>query len=83
MPKKFSRLCALWSGGVIGLYSFENDESQTETVNSDRYRLMMTGHFWHKIGDINVGDTDGFSKKVHNAAHVNKSEFALYHISIM
>ncbi|GFW86711.1 DUF4817 domain-containing protein [Trichonephila clavipes] len=32
--------CALWAGGIIGLYFFKNDE-----VNRGRYRAMITNFF--------------------------------------
>ncbi|GFV60328.1 uncharacterized protein TNCV_3469641 [Trichonephila clavipes] len=41
-PEKLTVWCALWAGGVIGPYFFKNDEGHNVTVNSDRYRAMIT-----------------------------------------
>ncbi|GFX75051.1 transposable element Tc3 transposase [Trichonephila clavipes] len=37
--------CALWAGGIIGLYLFKNDEGHNVTFNGDRYRAMITNFF--------------------------------------
>ncbi|GFV43785.1 putative DD41D transposase [Trichonephila clavipes] len=36
-PEKLTVWCALWSGGIIGPYFFQNDEGHNVTVNGDRY----------------------------------------------
>lgn len=54
-PPKVTVWCALWSGGIIGPYFFENDEGQTVTVKGDRYGRMLTEFFWPQIEDM---DTD-------------------------
>lgn len=54
-PLRVTVWCALWSGGVIGPYFFENDEGRTVTVNSDRYGQMLTSYFLPAIEDM---DTD-------------------------
>ena len=41
-PEKLTVWCALWAGGIIGLYFFKNDAGQNVTVNEDRYRAMIT-----------------------------------------
>ncbi|GFW30333.1 uncharacterized protein TNCV_3851041 [Trichonephila clavipes] len=45
--------CALWVGGIIGLYFFKNDEGHNVTVNGDRYRAMITNFF---IPELNNHD---------------------------
>lgn len=52
--EKVTVWCALWSGGVIGPYFFENDQGETVTVDGERYRRMITDYFWHEIEDIDV-----------------------------
>jgi len=54
--QKVTVWCALWSGGVIGPYFFENNEGQTVTVNGERYRSMITEYFWNELEDIDVED---------------------------
>ncbi|GFT28458.1 uncharacterized protein TNCV_428731 [Trichonephila clavipes] len=41
-PEKLTVWCALWAGGIFGPYFFKNDEGYNVTVNSDRYRAMIT-----------------------------------------
>lgn len=36
---------ALWSGGVIGPYFFENDQGKAVIVSSERYGRMLTDYF--------------------------------------
>lgn len=42
---------ALWLGGVIVPYFFENFEGQAETV---KYKLVITDYFCHAFEDIDV-----------------------------
>ncbi|GFU75321.1 putative transposable element [Trichonephila clavipes] len=44
---------ALWAGGIIGSYSFKNDEGHNVTVNGDRYRAMINNFF---IPELNKHD---------------------------
>ncbi|GFW93837.1 transposable element Tc3 transposase [Trichonephila clavipes] len=44
-PEKLTVWCALWAGGIIGLYFFKNDEGHNVTVNGDRYRARITNFF--------------------------------------
>ncbi|GFX34545.1 transposable element Tc3 transposase [Trichonephila clavipes] len=44
-PEKLTAWCALWAGGIIGPYSFKNDEGHNVTVKCDRYRAMITNFF--------------------------------------
>ncbi|GFW92292.1 transposable element Tc3 transposase [Trichonephila clavipes] len=52
-PEKLTVWCALWAGGIIGLYFFKNDEGHNVTVNGDRYRAMITNFF---IPELNSHD---------------------------
>ena len=55
-PPKVTVWCALWSGGVIGPYFFENDDGETVTVNGERYGRMLTDFFWPQIEDMGTDD---------------------------
>ena len=44
-PKRVTVWCALWSGGVIGPYFFENAAGEAVTVNGVRYREMLSEFF--------------------------------------
>lgn len=55
-PQKVTVWCALWSGGVIGPYFFEDDQGATVTVNSERYGRMLTDFFWHEIEGMDLAD---------------------------
>ncbi|GFS94708.1 uncharacterized protein TNCV_4456221 [Trichonephila clavipes] len=53
-PEKLTVWCALWAGGIIGPYSFKNDEGHNVTVNGDRYRAMITNFFLPELNNHNV-----------------------------
>lgn len=55
-PPKVTVWCALWSGGIIGPYFFENDEGDTVTVNGDRYGKMLTDFFLPAIEPMDTDD---------------------------
>ncbi|CAK1581247.1 unnamed protein product [Parnassius mnemosyne] len=46
--------CAMWSGGVIGPFLFEDEAGNPVTVNGSRYREMLTFQFWPIIDDIDI-----------------------------
>lgn len=46
--------CALWAGGVIGPYFFEDDQGRTQTVTSQRYQTMLRDWFWDQIEDFDL-----------------------------
>ncbi|XP_065675584.1 uncharacterized protein LOC136091800 [Hydra vulgaris] len=46
-PEKLTVWCALWAGGIIGLYIFKNDVG-------DRYRAMITDFFVPRLNNHNV-----------------------------
>jgi len=45
--QKVTVCCALWSKGVYGQYFVENDDENAITVNSERYRNMISNYFWN------------------------------------
>ncbi|GFX85567.1 uncharacterized protein TNCV_3717381 [Trichonephila clavipes] len=53
-PEKLTVCCALWAGGIIGPYFFENDEGHNVTVNGDRYRAMITNFFIPELNNHDV-----------------------------
>ncbi|GFU80077.1 DUF4817 domain-containing protein [Trichonephila clavipes] len=55
-PEKLTGWCALWAGGIIGLYFFKNDEGHNVTVNGDRYRAIITNFFIPEMNNHDVID---------------------------
>ena len=55
-PKKVTVWCALWSGGIIGPYFFENECGNVVTVNEERYRSMIKDYFWHQLDALDLKD---------------------------
>ncbi|GFV99955.1 uncharacterized protein TNCV_3567461 [Trichonephila clavipes] len=53
-PEKLTVWCALWAGGIIGPYFFQNDEGHNVTVNGDRYRAMITNFFIPELNNHDV-----------------------------
>lgn len=56
-PLKVTVWCAIWSGGIIGPYFFENENGVTVTVNGERYRDMIENFLTpqlHALGLINM-----------------------------
>ncbi|GFV89561.1 uncharacterized protein TNCV_993931 [Trichonephila clavipes] len=53
-PEKLTVWCALRAGGIIGPYFFKNDEGHNITVNSDRYRAMITNFFIPELNNHDV-----------------------------
>ncbi|GFW48944.1 DUF4817 domain-containing protein [Trichonephila clavipes] len=53
-PKKLTIWCALWAGGIIGLYFFKNEEGHYVTVNGDRSRAMITNFFIPELNNHDV-----------------------------
>ncbi|GFS83144.1 putative transposable element [Trichonephila clavipes] len=53
-PEKLTVWCALWAGGIIGLYFFKNDEGHNVTVNGDRYRAMINNFFIPELNNHDV-----------------------------
>ena len=40
-PKRVTVWCGFWLRGIIGPFSFENEQGKAVTVNGDRYRAML------------------------------------------
>lgn len=55
-PPRVTVWCALWSGGVVGPYFFENDKGVAVTVNSERYGRMIEDFLWPKLEDFDRED---------------------------
>ncbi|GFY08936.1 putative transposable element [Trichonephila clavipes] len=53
-PEKLTVWCALWAGEIIRPYFFKTDEGHNVTVNSDRYRAMITNFFIHELNNHGV-----------------------------
>ena len=69
--QKVAVWCALWSKGVIDPYFFENAAGNAITVNSGRYRNMISDYLWNQI--VDVGLECLFLTKLRNQQH-NLSE---------
>ncbi|GFV30057.1 uncharacterized protein TNCV_1195041 [Trichonephila clavipes] len=52
--EKLTVWCALWAGGIIGPYFFQNDEGHNVTVNGDRYIAMITIFFIPELNNHDV-----------------------------
>lgn len=53
-PLRTTVWCALWAGGVIGPFFFEDDEGATVTVNGDRYRSMISEWLWPILENMDI-----------------------------
>ncbi|GFW74757.1 uncharacterized protein TNCV_963321 [Trichonephila clavipes] len=53
-PEKLTVWCAIWAGGIIGPYFFNNDEGHNVTVNGDRLRAMITNFFIPELNNHDV-----------------------------
>lgn len=55
-PQKVTVWCAIWAGGIIGPYFFENCEGAAVTVDGNRYRAMLTNFFWQELDKIDLNE---------------------------
>lgn len=55
-PPRVTVWCALWAGGVIGPFFFENQAGDAVTVNGERYREMLNNYFFHQINNLDLAD---------------------------
>ena len=55
-PKRFNVGCGFWFRGIIGPYSFENDQGDAVTVNGDCYRAMLYEFLFTKIEEEDIGN---------------------------
>jgi hypothetical protein len=46
--------CGFWAGGVTGPYFFENEAGNAVTVNSVRYRNMITEFLWPQLDGMDM-----------------------------
>ena len=49
-------VCGFWSRGIIGPFFFENEQGESVTVNSDRYRAMLNDFLFTKIEEEGIGN---------------------------
>lgn len=55
-PQRVTVWCALWSGGIIGPFFFENEDGSAVTVNGERYRAMITQFLVPHLEAIDLDD---------------------------
>lgn len=55
-PRRVTVWCAMWAGGVIGPYFFENAHGIAVTVNGERYRDMINNFFGPQLEDLDLRD---------------------------
>lgn len=55
-PLKVTAWCAVYAGGVIGPYFFENNVGETTTVDGARYRAMINDFFLPKLDELGLED---------------------------
>lgn len=55
-PIKVTAWCAVYAGGVIGPFFFENATGQTTTVDGARYRAMITQLFLPQLDELGLGN---------------------------
>ncbi len=53
-PSKVTVWCAFFAGGIIGLFFFENDASNSVTVTRERYCAMITNFFSPELNAMDV-----------------------------
>ena len=53
--KRVTVWCGFWSRGIIGPFSFENEQGAALTVNDDRYRAMLNEYLFTKIEEEDIG----------------------------
>ena len=53
-PEKCTAWCALWAGGVLGPYFFEDEQGNSVTVNGSRYRDMLSNFLFPAVEDLGV-----------------------------
>lgn len=48
--------CGLWAGGIIGPYFFENEATETASVNGKSYRDMLINFLWPKLDELDLDE---------------------------
>jgi hypothetical protein len=62
-PKKVTVWCAMWAGGIVGPFFFENEENEVaQTVNADRYCAMMENFFWPELDALSIHEEMWFQQ---------------------
>ena len=55
-PPRVIFQCALWSGGIIDPFCFENPAGNAISVNGERYRGMLAKSLWPEIEELDSED---------------------------
>lgn len=48
-PRRVTVWCAIWAGGIIGPFFFEDDAGSAVTVTAERYRAMLENFFLPEV----------------------------------
>ena len=76
-PQRDTFWCGFWAGSIIGPYFFENETGQAATVNSARYRDIITQFFLSKFNDIDVANI--WFQQDNAACHIANETIQLLH----
>ena len=55
-PQRVTVWSGFWTGGIIGLYFFENEAGAAVSVNGLHYGTMISEFLWPKFEDMDVDD---------------------------
>jgi hypothetical protein len=55
-PKRVTVWCAIWAGGIIGPYFFEDARGNAITINGDRYRKMLRVFLGPQLEALGLGN---------------------------
>ena len=55
-PQRVTVWCGFWAGGIIGPYSFLNEDGAAVSVNGLRYRNIINEFLWPELEDMDVDD---------------------------
>ncbi|KYM81653.1 Major facilitator superfamily domain-containing protein 6, partial [Atta colombica] len=55
-PQRVTVWCGFWSGGIIGLFFFENEQGAAVIVNGERYRAMLNEFLLLKFEEEDTDD---------------------------
>lgn len=77
-PKRVTVWCALWAGGVMGPFFFEDAEDESAlTVNGERYRDMLVSFFWPLLEEMDL--TEMWFQQDGAPCHTTIATVALLH----
>ena len=55
-PHKVTVWCRFHAGGVIGPFSFVDENDRHVTVNGERYRAMLEDYLWPELDELDIND---------------------------